>query len=51
MIGFCQQLGWGSYTTISSSADGYGRPRIVLTANKYPLIIWIKDSSPKSSLS
>jgi len=47
MIGFCQQLGWGSYTTISSNADGYGRPRIVLTANNYPLIIWRKDSSPK----
>jgi len=47
MIGFGQQLGWGSYTTISSGADGYGRPRIVLTANNYPLIIWRKDSSPK----
>ena len=49
MIGFGQseQLNWGDFTTISSSLDGYGRPRIVLTANNYPLIIWRKDASPK----
>ena len=47
MIGFGQQLVWSSHTTISSNLDGYGRPRIVLTENKSPLIIWRKDSSPK----
>ena len=49
LIGFGQlpQLSWGSFTTISSNADGYGRPRIVLTSDNTPLIIWRKDSSPK----
>ena len=47
MIGFGQQLLWDAYTTISSTSDGYGRPRIVLTENASPLIIWRKDSSPK----
>jgi len=47
MIGFGQQLIWDSYTTISNISDGYGRPRIVLTEDKSPLIIWRKDSSPK----
>jgi len=47
MIGFGQQLLWGSYTTISSAADGYGRPRIVLTEDNAPLIIWRKDGSSK----
>ena len=46
MIGFGQKL-ISNYTTISSGIDGYGRPRIVLTANNYPLVIWRKDSSPK----
>ena len=47
MIGLGQQLIWDSYITISSNSDGYGRPRIVLTGDNYPLIIWRKDSSPK----
>ena len=49
IIGFGQapQLNWSSFTTISSNSDGYGRPRIVLTANNYPLIIWRKDNAPK----
>jgi len=47
MIGFGQQLLWDAYTTISSNSDGYGRPRIVLTEDKSPLIIWRKDSPPK----
>mgnify|MGYP004205129191 CR=1 FL=1 len=50
MLGWGQQLGWGSYTTISANADGYGRPRIVLTANNYPLIILSADSIFPSSI-
>ena len=47
IIGFTQELVWSPYTTISSNTDGYGRPRIVLTADNHPLIIFRKDSSPK----
>tara|TARA_B100001540_G_scaffold128097_1_gene114223 strand:+ start:2172 stop:3506 length:1335 start_codon:yes stop_codon:yes gene_type:complete len=47
IFGQIEQLNWGSYTTISSNIEGYGRPRIVLTANDDPLIIWRKDASPK----
>ena len=49
MIGFgqSQELFWDSFIPISSGVDGYGRPRIVLTSDNKPLIIWRKDSSPK----
>lgn len=47
LAAYAQQLSWSSFTTISSNADGYGRPRIALTSNNDPLIIWRKDSSPK----
>ena len=42
-----QSLNFGNTLTISSGADGYGRPRIALT-NDQPIIIWRKDSSPKT---
>ena len=42
-----QSLNFGNTFTISSGADGYGRPRIALT-NDQPIIIWRKDSSPKT---
>jgi hypothetical protein len=48
MIGFGQNLMWSNHETISSSIDGYGRPRICLTENNNPLIIWTKDSSPRT---
>ena len=38
-----QSLNFGNTFTISSGADGYGRPRIALTNNQ-PIIIWRKDS-------
>ena len=42
-----QSLNFGNTFTISSGADGYGRPRIALTNNQ-PIIIWRKDSTPKT---
>ena len=42
-----QPLNFGNTFTISSGADGYGRPRISLTNNQ-PIVIWRKDSSPKT---
>ena len=42
-----QQLNFNQYKTVSENADGFGRPRVVLTANNTPLVIWRKDSSPK----
>ena len=42
-----QSLNFGNTYTISSGADGYGRPRIALTNNQ-PIIIWRKDSTPKT---
>lgn len=42
-----QSLNFGNTFTISSGADGYGRPRIALINNQ-PIIIWRKDSSPKT---
>ena len=47
LFGLGQQFIFEPYTTVSSMGDGYGRPRIVLTANNSPLIIWRKNSSPK----
>ena len=43
-----QDFLWSDYTLISSGADGYGRPRICLTQNNNPFIIWTKDNSPKT---
>ncbi|SVC86964.1 uncharacterized protein METZ01_LOCUS339818, partial [marine metagenome] len=45
---FSQNLTWTNYETISSGTDGFGRPRICLTDNNNPFIIWTKDSSPKT---
>ena len=45
---FSQNLTWTNYETISSGIDGFGRPRICLTDNNNPFIIWTKDSSPKT---
>ena len=42
-----QSLNFGNTFTISSGSDGYGRPRIALTNNQ-PIIIWRKDSTPKT---
>ncbi len=43
------QLTPQNYTVVSSgSSEGYDRPRVIVTANNYPFIIWSKLSSPKS---
>ena len=42
-----QPLNFGNTFTISSGADGYGRPRVALT-NNHPIVIWRKDSTPKT---
>ena len=42
-----QPLNFGNTYTISSGADGYGRPRVALTNNQ-PIVIWRKDSTPKT---
>ncbi|MGY8951696.1 MAG: hypothetical protein ACKVJW_07915, partial [Flavobacteriales bacterium] len=36
------------YILSSGSAEGYERPRVVITANNSPLVIWSKPSTPKS---
>ena len=44
-----QQLVLSDYKTISNGpTEGYERPRIVITANSNPFIIWKKASTPKS---
>ena len=44
-----QQLVPSSYTIISSgSNEGYDRPRVVVTGNNSPFVIWSKASSPKA---
>tara|TARA_B100000767_G_scaffold153747_1_gene144574 strand:+ start:2905 stop:4227 length:1323 start_codon:yes stop_codon:yes gene_type:complete len=44
-----QKLVLSNYTIISSGPpEGYERPRIVMTANASPFIIWKKPSTPKS---
>ena len=44
-----QQLLLSDYKTISNGpTEGYERPRIVMTANSNPFIIWKKASTPKS---
>ena len=48
-ISDAQTLNWSTTQTISSgSQSGYGRPRVVTTANNSPLIMWTKTSTPKS---
>lgn len=47
LIGQSQQVFFSPFIDISSNSDGYGRPRIALTSDNSPLIIWRKDSSPK----
>ena len=43
------QLTPQNYTVVSSgSSEGYDRPRVIVTANNNPFIIWSKLSSPKS---
>ena len=38
-----------NYTVISSgSSEGYDRPRVVITGNYSPFVIWSKQSSPKA---
>ena len=44
---FSQEISFEQHTVISDNSDGYGRPRIVLTNNNNPLIIWRKDATPK----
>ena len=48
LFAISQEISWSSYQSISSGADGYGRPRICLTQNNHPFIIWTKDNSPKT---
>ena len=44
-----QTLNWSATQAISSgSQSGYDRPRVVITANNSPLIMWTKTSTPKS---
>jgi hypothetical protein len=48
-LSFSQQLVPSSYTVISSGpTEGYDRPRVVVTANSSPFVIWSKASSPKA---
>ena len=48
-VSSAQTLNWSTTQSISSgSQSGYGRPRIVLTENNAPLIMWTKTSTPKS---
>jgi len=37
-----------TYIISSGSAEGYDRPRVVITANNSPFIIWSKATNPKS---
>ena len=48
LISQSQELFWSPFKIISSDIDGFGRPRVVLTADNNPLIIWRKDSPPKT---
>ena len=46
---FGQQLQLNNPIIISSgSAEGYDRPRVVITANESPFIIWSKATTPKA---
>ena len=49
LFSFAQCLSPSStYILSSGSAEGYERPRVVITANNSPLVIWSKPSTPKS---
>jgi len=43
-----QQLFFYGHSTISSGADGYGRPRIDLVSDGKPIVVFRKNSSPKT---
>ena len=46
---FGQQLQLNNPIIISSgSAEGYDRPRVVITANQSPFVIWSKATTPKA---
>lgn len=46
---FGQQLQLNNPIIISSgSAEGYNRPRVVITANESPFVIWSKATTPKA---
>jgi hypothetical protein len=46
---FGQQLQLNNPIIISSgSAEGYDRPRVVITANESPFVIWSKATTPKA---
>ena len=45
-----QQLFFNSHTTVSSGTDGYGRPRLALVSDDKPIVIFRKNSSPKTPL-
>ena len=48
-LSFGQQLQLNSPIIISSgSTEGYDRPRVVITANESPFVIWSKLSTPKA---
>jgi hypothetical protein len=47
-LSISQDLEWSDYQSISLGSDGYGRPRICLTQNNNPFIIWTKDNFPKT---
>ena len=40
-----------TYIISSGSAEGYDRPRVVITANNSPFIIWSKATNPKAIIS
>ena len=37
-----------TYVLSSGSSEGYDRPRVVITANNSPFVIWSKPSTPKA---
>jgi len=45
---FGQEIIFDTHQIISGGSDGYGRPRVVLTTNDAPLIVWRKDATPKT---
>ena len=48
-LAVAQQLVPSNYIVLSSgSSEGYDRPRVAITANNSPFVIWSKISSPKA---
>ena len=46
---FSQCLTPSSYYVLSSgNTEGYDRPRVVITANNSPFVIWSKTTNPKA---